>query len=412
MFLRFFRFVRPLHSFPSGRFDRPSNPSLLRRTCALLSVSLTASCYSSAKLDHDAISPLQEAGHGGELQLQTVDGKRIRVTANSHFRFLRAEDDWTDSVEGRDLCVSASAVSRCSQLDDPTAALAWSDVRAIEVETFDGLTTYGVVVATVATVAAVVAVVVVLSGAGSALKGIPNHAPSHGGRGALVRTDGPSEGHGAPLPLGRWPVPDLPRGPRPRGLVVVSPASPPPLPDPAVFQFSPPPAPAEANVAPIAPLFDGGERRRSALRFLGAVEGGADLTAEGEATVGFGAGIRIFNLLELVGGARALDAGATASSAFATPEVPRWVGFGRLVLAFEVDSRRRFSLPIGFELGGGAADVYGRAVYGARVRIWDEMTLGLYPFNATYDSYAPTSRPRDPRGILGFPTTAELSFNF
>jgi len=389
--------------------------SRLHRACAVLALALNASCYTTAQLGPDAVSPLQQSGHGGELRLQTATGERIRVTANSHFRFLRDGDEWTDSVEGRDLCVNARAVSRCSQLADPTAALAWSDVRAIEVESFDGLTTYGVVLAGLVIAATVVAVVVVLSGVGPAANAVPHQssgsqASGTRGRGALVRTDGAREGDRVATPPRTYANPDLSRaGGFPSVTVAVGATPPDATSAPRVFL---PPLPASSTPARIAPLFGSGERRRSALRFLGAVEGGADLTSEGEATFGFGAGIRMFNLLELVGGARALDATGGGATPQETSAGARWVGFGRLVLAFELDPWRRISLPIGVEGGGGQSDVYGRAVYGARVRIWNEVTLGLYPFNVTYDSYAAPNRPHDAHGILGFPTTAELSFNF
>jgi len=398
----------------------------------------TTGCYSTTLVDAPGATPLRRAGQD-ELVLESSDGDRVRVGPNSRVRFLRTDGYWTDWVDGDDLCVSREVVARCPDGPEGVEGVRWKYVDGVEVENLDGLTTYAVVVLTTAVVAAVVVLVVLSAkgggGSGGGHGGGGGHAGGGGGVAHGVHTGGgvgksmpfPARaGAGAPYDSsggGAWygprfsvdigdsfaadPTDDTP-APASTGITYQRPlpdGSIPPPPPP------PPPRPPPAAAEPATPLLSGMARRRGVIRLVGALEGGTDFTLARNATTAVALGLRFVDTLELAGGLRLIASPDNPQSP-TSPVDTSAVVFGRLILNLDVDSHRRVALPFGVDVGAGQADFHGRLVAGVRVRVYEGLSLGVYPFNPTFTAFAEDSRQRSDLGWFTFPTTAEVSYSY
>lgn len=152
------------------------------------------------------------------------------------------------------------------------------------------------------------------------------------------------------------------------------------------------------------PLFGGVARRRSIVRFVGALDGQRELSSLARTHVGFAATLRFFDFVEVGGGMRWLADGAHARSDL--------LPFGRMGIHAGLDTRRRFALPFAFDFGGGGdVALYLKLVWGLRVRVDEQWSIGFYAFNPTFARFRTSSGLVDvPR--WSFPSGVEASFAF
>jgi hypothetical protein len=151
------------------------------------------------------------------------------------------------------------------------------------------------------------------------------------------------------------------------------------------------------------PLFDGAAKRRSSVRGLVAAEATVAPDDRGRlpAQGGALAGVRLADFVELGLGARGV-AGRDG-------EPTQTVVVGRAGLHGEFGAARRVALPLSVDVGAGAGvSSYVRANWGVRFRIYDEITLGLFPASPTRVERAAG------RGRSGWSVAAgaELSWGF
>lgn len=153
-------------------------------------------------------------------------------------------------------------------------------------------------------------------------------------------------------------------------------------------------------------IFTRPTHRRANIRFIGLVEGGADLLIRDGGSAQALVGMRILDVLELAAGAHML---VHRGESDASTQRTSWIGIFRLNLHFDLDARRRVALPIGFDLGAGHATFYARLNLGVRVRLTRRLSIGIYPFNPTYAEFKDTNLRRK-TGWWSFPSTIDLSF--
>lgn len=152
------------------------------------------------------------------------------------------------------------------------------------------------------------------------------------------------------------------------------------------------------------PLFGGIARRRSIVRVVGAIDGQRELSSLARTHVGFAATLRFFDFVEVGGGMRWLADGAHARSDL--------LPFGRMGIHAGIDARRRFAFPFAFDFGGGGdVALYLKLVWGLRVRVDEQWSIGFYAFNPTF------ARFRNSAGLVdvprwSFPSGVEASFAF
>jgi len=383
--------------------------------CALLSAFMvTAGCYSSAVVPAQNLGPLTRPGHSTELVLRDTRGRSVRIGPNSRIRFLVSGYRWTQWVDGSQLEVDRVGASARSAHGGPQRIARWDEIYAADVVNLSGGKTYGAILA--ATLLVGVVVLLIAGGAkgkggGKLLKvfgGAATRASVHALYGSLrlgvivahgVRASSGVRPHDAPPTYG----PATPATPP----TDATGAPPPPPP--------PPPAPGATAATPVLrpvsrPAFSNVTRRRSRIRFFGAVEGGSDLTMHDGGSVQALLGMRIYDTFELALGARMLVHRGTRTN---TPQKHRssWMAVLRANFHLDLDANRRVALPLGVDIGTGQATVYVRMNFGLRVRLAQFLHLGLYPFNITYTRFKDDNLMRDYEW-WSFPSSLDLMFSF
>jgi hypothetical protein len=435
---------------------------------------LATGCYSNRQVPRDQVGALWQGGQAHELVLLDAMGRTARLGPNTDVRFLRGDGNWTAWLPGGEICVSPYEVNHC--LSARRGGLPWRYVQGLEVRNLSGGTTYAVVIGVVVIVAVAVLMIAGGGkggggGGGGGLKGLGGvghgmgqmargtaHTLAHGARVAANLSyrvlDATARGwawYGPELPPGEVAVvapPGYPPPPYPPPPYPPPPYPPPPYPPappPEAYPPAPAPAPAPAPPSedgappptagpplpplppppppppplpaatvvrrPLVPLFDARARRRAKIRLVTAVDGGTDFSLINGGTFGAYVGMRLNEVFELGGGLRLIaspeNPGLTGSPVKTSP-----IAFGRILGHFDVDSARRVALPIGVDAGGGDARAYVRLVLGIRVRVWDTLSLGLYPFNPTFTMFANSARQRDDVGWFGFPSTLEVIYTY
>ncbi|MGC4121610.1 MAG: hypothetical protein QM765_44940 [Myxococcales bacterium] len=366
-------------------------------------------CYKKSLLRAEELQALRQPGHG-ELVLDGTEG-RTRIGPNTKVRFHRADDQWSAWIDGRELCVTSEAVFRCSSLPSG-AGIPWSEVAGLETKNLNGAATYftifGAIVGTAAVVALTVAVVGGLAKGGGGFPRIDSISlPSGGGVQGSGAASSVAAGPVTPVDFGlqyalaqgwEWYGPPL-------AAVAHAPVErrdsllPVPLPGPRLALVEP------------QPLFTPATSRRGYVRFVGTLEGGTDFTASPNGVGAASVALRLFDVAELGGGVRTAVAPERPDDPSARLR-QTWLGFGRLLLHFDFDQERRVAAVLGAECGAGDPQVYGRAIYGLRVRLVDGLSVGLYPYNASLSVHAQAGRQRRELAGFSFPSTLELSYAF
>jgi hypothetical protein len=125
------------------------------------------------------------------------------------------------------------------------------------------------------------------------------------------------------------------------------------------------------------PLFAPQAHRRNRLLLTFASDVGMDAAAPA-GVGGVAAGLRINHVFEIGAGARAdLRPGPSDGHSHLVASTP----FLRMGLHMDLDAARRVALALGADVGLGAQSVYARFLFGVRVRLTDQLQLGLYPWN-------------------------------
>ncbi|MFI5301947.1 MAG: hypothetical protein ACHREM_27980 [Polyangiales bacterium] len=157
------------------------------------------------------------------------------------------------------------------------------------------------------------------------------------------------------------------------------------------------------------PLFDGGARRQSIIRLVASLDTERDLSSTPRTHVGVAATMRLYNFFELGGGLRMLGASqAPDGTVVASALLP----FLRIGMHAELDAHRRFAIPFAVDLGGGGdIGLYMKLVFGLRVRVTDQWSLGAYVFNPTLLMYKDGSTMGGATQ-WSFPSGIETSFAF
>ncbi|HEU4407519.1 MAG TPA: hypothetical protein VFS43_19795 [Polyangiaceae bacterium] len=326
-------------------------------------------CYSTSAVPQGA---LPQRGLSRSVVLIASDGDKVKLDPNSRVRLLRRDGLYTPWVSASDLYVdSAGVIVRDGGRSE---GLAWAEVRGAEVENLDGGATAVVVVGVAVLIAAVV--VVTLSGKGG-------QGPSLGGSGTARSLDG-----AARLADAAGRVSEAASG-----------AAEPNEPPATASSFGDDLGPGRARPG-AEPIFDRGARRRASVRVTGAVDAARSLAERGQVQAGAVGALRLWDFVEVGGGGRVMG------DAEGPPGAYRAVAFGRLGVHGELDARRRLALPFSVDLGAGRLGAYARLNWGLRVRVYDEVSVGLYPFNPSFDRAESRRRP------WSFPSCVETSFAF
>ena len=167
--------------------------------------------------------------------------------------------------------------------------------------------------------------------------------------------------------------------------------------------------PVAVTRKPAVRLFDDGTRRRASIQFWGNLAAGTELARFEGYTGSVTAGIRIRNAFELGGGFR--NTLAEPSSSGATLE-PGFIGFGRLGAHLWLDDNHYVAIPLGVDAGGGhSVKLHLRTYFGLRFSPIRNLSIGLFPFNPSFNWYKDDS-PFSGAQRWRFPTTLEVGFVF
>lgn len=337
----------------------------LARAGLLLSTPWALGCYSTSAVPAES---LPQRGLSRPAALATSDGA-VKLDPNSRVRLLRLDGLYTPWVSASDLYIDANGISVHD--DERNEGLAWAEVQGAEVENLNGGVTAVAVVGVSALIVGVVLMALSSKGGGG----------SSSAGGAVRAADGAIRIAGAASRSGG--------GTRASEPVHHGTAS----------TFGSALGPLTANSS-VEPIFDEGAQRRSLLRLTGAIDAARGFTDRGPMQAGAVAALRLWNFIEVGGGGRMIGTTDAPSESYRT------VAFGRVGVHGELDARRRLALPFSVDLGGGARGAYARLNGGLRVRVYDEVSIGLYPFNPTFDQAGNRKRP------WTFQSGVETSFAF
>lgn len=305
---------------------------------------------------------LQRPGRRRDMAVQGVGRHSARLGPLSSVRFLRTDGLYTPWVSASDLWTSEQGVFLRRRGPDGTPSakhegLAWSNISQAELKNFEGGQS---VLATVGSAAIVTLFVAAVAADVKEASDCAKRSSScHGGSnteavarlavaGAQVASavDAANDGGHFSAQSDR--------------------------------SFS---LPSAGRLSPegARPLFTGAARRKAAIKGLVALETTATPDSKGELHLQPGAfvGARFGNFVDAGVGVRTLARGdgAPAQSIIA----------GRLGLHGEFGARRHFALPVSVDVGAGEGVTnYTRINWGARVRVFDELTVGLHPVSPTF----------------------------
>ncbi len=345
------------------------------RLRAALAAALAAqlACTSSATV------PLQNAAEslrtdGNFIELVDDSGDTVQIAPESDITFITPGGQRTAQVEAGLLCRMQEGIAVRPERGAPCASatplIAWGDIAAAEVETFDGA---GSVAITAGVVVVVAAAVIILAGGAKSL-GSSGAKPSGGGAaGHAGSAGGAGIGHGG-THVGGLPGPGLHGG----GHFHVGP----PIIIVPVGGYhrgnrgdSGPGAPPSEDDGS---LFSRTAARRATVRGLVGVDGGGCLILGSCLSLGVRGGMRLFNLAEITLGLRALQG-------FAVPAQTQVMPVLGLALHGEFPAVRNLALAIGAQAGTSSGmSVYVDTLLGVRFSPARGLWLGLYPARPAY----------------------------
>ncbi len=382
----------------------------------------TSGCYTRSIIPAQNLSRITLPNNARELVLRDRRGRAVHVGPNTKIRFLVRGGRWTNWVEGRRLLVNRMGASVRPGRAAPEVLARWSDIFAAEVRNLSGSKTYGAILVTTVLVGVVILLIAGSAKGGGGGKGLGKIFKGTGrglARGLVRGTIHHGFRLGVHLPPVHVHV--SPGDPGPADPPADPPSQPPPPagPPPSDSTGAPPPPPPPPSPSPLAqptawttplPTFSRLTNRRAAIRLLGTVGVGTDLTTHDSLTSAAFVGLRAYDAFELALGARLYRHHGTRDD---TPQSYQtsWMAVVRMGAHLDLDARRWVALPIGFDVGGGSAKFHLRINLGIRIRLTRWMHLGIYPFNPTYTHFKDETLKQD-IAWWSFPTELELALTF
>ncbi|HEU4412152.1 MAG TPA: hypothetical protein VFS43_43320 [Polyangiaceae bacterium] len=305
---------------------------------------------------------LRWPGRRRDMAVRGFGRDSVRLGPSSSVRFLRADGLYTPWVSASSLWTNHQGVFLRRRGPDGTPGatlegLAWGNIRQAELKNFEGgqsvLATVGSVAIVTLFVAAVAADVKDASDCAKGSSGC--HGGSHTATAAQVASVGAHAASAVDAANDRG----TPGAPSDR-------------------YFSLPDA-ERPSAEGARPLFTDAARRKAVIKGLVALETTVTPDAKGEPRPqpGAFAGARFGNFVDAGVGVRTLSRGDQAPA--------QRVVAGRVGLHGEFGARRHFALPVSVDVGAGeGVTTYVRVNWGARVRIFDELTIGLHPASPTF----------------------------
>lgn len=337
-----------------------------------------------------AVQPadLQRPGRLRDMTLKADHRSKVRLGPASGVRFLREDGHYTPWVSASSLWTNHEGVflrhsKRGATLGpDRLEGVAWGNIVRAEVRNFDGGKTV------LATVAAGAIVALFAAAAAADInetkecaegKG-PCHNDSHLEDATQVAVLAGYAAQSSANDAIEEAGPDAPRA----------------------HYFSNPGTP-RPSAEGARPLFTGGARRKAVIKGLVALETTTASDSGGKLHLQPGAlvGARLGNFFELGAAARNVSRGDEGSQ--------QTVVAAHAGVHGELGADRRFAVPLSVDVGAGK-DIsnYARINWGLRVRIYDELTIGVHPASPSY-----IKRERGP-GRSGWAANSgvELSWGF
>lgn len=334
-------------------------------------------CTTTQALNVRDMQAVSAGGHRDALVLRATDGSTVRIDPNTSIRFTTTMGTATEWVSARELEVGEAGV--IIHRDAEPLSIGWDDINNIDARNVSGSKSLALLLGSAAVVAAIVAIAATTK-----------HAP---------RWTEPAAITGARVAVG---VAYVANHDRRRDAGRSSSAS-----------------MADENSAPEPEthhLFEGPVRRRSTVEIVPALAGYARLGADLPATdpLRYGATLsavaRINEMIELGFGVERTNALMRIGEHAAVRD-GQLLGFMRGGFSFYLDDEHRIAVPIYADLGFGSnVAVEMRVAAGLRVRMYDTLTLGLYPVVLTYTNFRDIYAYGDPRWTL--PSALETSFAF
>lgn len=317
-------------------------------------------CYATPQLvAGPELLSLQTPRQRRPLLLRTVEGKQVRCDPNSYIRFHRPDGQASPWLRVDSLRVGPRGVWTGQPELRSEDGLPWAGIRLAEVTNLSGGRTFGSLMAHTAMTALLLPVVAL----GAGLTKGANFGSLSGSLSSSASASDLS-------------IQDLPT--EPANGAAASPV----LGDGRLG----------APGAEAAPLFSSGMRRQAIARFVLAGEAVTDLISRDGMNAGLSLVVRFWDLLEVGGGWRYLL--TALPSSVGDQLYHSHIGLFRAGLHLDLDARRRFAIPLGVELGGGAAvRAQFRCNLGLRVRLVDRVFAGVYLFNPSYVGFRGGSAP-------------------
>lgn len=324
----------------------------------------------------------------GLVHLVDADGDAALVAPESDITFFAKDGSQTSTVQAGLLCRTDQGLSVRDTSRAPCATatplIDWDDIDSANVETFDGAATTAISAGIVIVIAAAIFVI------GSASKKSSSPSSSSGRTSARPTTTAPRAGDSAPPVVaggggvgGGTTVVFVPRVGIGFGNYGYGYSSPRPVDDDGA-------------------LFTRTDVRRSTVRGVLGLDGGACVLSPGSCfTSGFRGGVRLFNLVELTLGFRAIEG-------WGVHDYPRLTPVLGVGMHGELSMYRKFALELGAQVGHtDAMDVYANLLLGFRIAPIEHFWIGVFPVHPTYLSWS------DGRGDLwALQSSLDLSVDF
>lgn len=356
-------------------------------------------CFSEATAGGaGAKSELHQSAHDRDFVIHAEDGSSVTIGPGTALQFELEDGTLTEEHDAAELSVSEEGVILGEATDASAARYRWSQVHAIHTKNLHEGETIVAVVAVTAVIVGVIAIVASTKGKGGdvfvkALEvpvRVAAHVPDlkvHGSGGSCCGSSSSSSSGGSGGSSDPW-----------------------------TWQDTPPPV-ITADVAPIpppdarhmAPLFTDEAVRKSRFQVVASLDGAGtpwakptDVAPMGTALVSF----RFKDFFELGFGYRMLAPGAPSTSVYG-------MFLTRFDMLARLDAHRRLAIVVGDAFGGGGRVSFHEQVdLGLRVRLWDDLALGLYPFNPTYTRWKEAEWNALSTSRWSFPTRVELTASF
>lgn len=347
-----------------------------------------AACTTHATVSLENPRAALVARHG-LIALVDAHGDTALVAPESEISFSTEDGDTTPTVQAgllcrtdRGLAVRPSASAPCAMA---TPLIDWDAIHGAEVSTFDGAGTTAI---TAGIVIVIAVVAIALAAGGSESKS--SSSPSKGRTAATPATGTPPPGRAGgpggpvtpPPAVGRPDRPGSPPflGPPHVGGVVI-------VPIPGTYGYPGGPRPLYDDGS----LFSRSDHRRATVRGVLGLDGGVCVFSPGAPpgrdqgpcfASGLRGGVRLFNLLELTLGVRAI-------SGWGVHDYPRAVPVLGVGLHGELPQLRWFSLELGAQFGQTSAlSVYANLLLGFRVAPVTHFWIGVFPIHPVYVSWS------------------------